>query len=98
MQGRQVPQEERDAWDVAVDSTMASAFGRNSDEHLNAKSAIYPLTVAVVGSWGGRGPDDYPQRLAKQLSVIEEYVKILEQRAADENRKCAEAGAAASRS
>jgi len=61
---------------------MASAFGRNSDEHRSAKSAIQPLHIPVVANWGA-GPDDYPERLAKQLSVIDEYIKILEQRAAD---------------
>src|SRR5712692_7952864 len=86
MQSKQVPEEERKAWDMAVDSTMAAAFGRNSAEHVNAKSAIYSHRIAVVSDWG-RGPDDYPQRLAKQLSAIEEYAKILEQRAEDETAR-----------
>src|SRR5260370_39222927 len=72
LERRGAPKGDRQAWEVAVDSTMASAFGRNSDEHLSVESAIQGATVMMAGDW--ETPDDYPARLGKQLSVIEEYV------------------------
>ena len=92
--------QEKHAWAIDVDGCMADAFGRNSPQYQDVIETIdrssRPATVIHLGltgydeqfdhPFGGQPPvqDDYGQRLSNQLRAIEQYLKQLETKAADE--------------
>jgi hypothetical protein len=61
----------RAAWANAVDLSVAAAFGLHTAEHRTALEAIAPPVPSDRD-------DDFPQRLLKQLGMLEEFAHRLE--------------------